>query len=65
MTKRRHRGRPPVPDAEKRVRLQISLSPEQAAWLRERPDGISRTIQDFIRAAMRRQRLMNENGISK
>lgn len=46
--KGKRRGRKSKPAGEKFVRLMISLPPEMAGWLRDRPYGISQSIQAAI-----------------
>lgn len=41
-------GRPAKPPAAKYVKLLVSLPPEQAAWLKRQPDGVSGTVQKAL-----------------
>lgn len=52
---KRPRGRPPVPDDRKAIRITITLSPAAKAILDERGNGISPEIERLIMESAARQ----------
>ena len=48
-------GRPLKPVGEHRVVVRATISPEESAWLRAQPLGISATISALIEKAMKKK----------
>lgn len=50
------RGRPQLPEDQKRQPVRVKLPPELVAWLRTQPNGVTATVEKAVKLLKRRQK---------